>query len=366
MYLLNTNRCCHLRADVREPPRRPVHFFAFFRLRVRARKPSSLALRADVREPPRRPVHFFAFFRLRVRARKPSSLALRADVREPHRDPALFPSFPVTKFAHETQFIGFAGRRAQTSPRPVHFSLSSGSGFAHENRVHWLCGQTCANLPAPGPLFSLSSGSGFALGNRVRGLRADVREPPDLAAFFAFFRLRVRARKPSSLAFAGRRARTSRQGRFSLSSGSGFALENRVHWLCGQTCANLLGARSTFSLSSGSGFALENRVHWLCGQPCANHAGAWALFSSFLGIGFALENRIHWLCGQPCANHAAARALFPPFPGSKFALENRIHWLCGQPCANPVPHAGARASGRSLAQKKESSDFKIEIAAPFI
>ena len=49
-----------------------------------------------------------------------------------------------------------------------------------------------------------------------------------------------------------------------------------------------------------------------------------------------------------------------------FAHENRIHWLCGQASANTVPHAGARASGRSLAQKKESSYFKIEIAAPFI
>ncbi|MEE0553964.1 MAG: hypothetical protein UDF26_07905, partial [Clostridia bacterium] len=50
----------------------------------------------------------------------------------------------------------------------------------------------------------------------------------------------------------------------------------------------------------------------------------------------------------------------------EFAHENRFHWLCGQASANPVPHAGARASGRSLTQKKESSDFKIEIAAPFI
>ena len=120
----------------------------------------------------------------------------------------------------------------------------------------------------------------------------------------------------------------------------------------------------SISLFSRPKFAHENRVHWLCGQPCANHAGAWALFPSFPGSKFAHENRIHWLCGQPCANHTAARALFPPFPGSKFALKNRIHWLCGQASANPVPPAGARASGKSLAQKRKAAISKSKSLLP--
>ena len=99
----------------------------------------------------------------------------------------------------------------------------------------------------------------------------------------------------------------------------------------------------SFFIFCGTGFALENRVHWLCEQPCANPTGARALFSSFLGIGFAHENRIHWLCGQVCANHASARAagrflaqkrkqrfrksksLLPLFWG----LIDRIHFLYG-------------------------------------
>ena len=79
-----------LRAGEREPNRGPGRFFSFFRHRVRARKPSSLALRAGEREPTRGPGHFFAFFRHRVRARKPSSLALRAGEREPNRGPGRF------------------------------------------------------------------------------------------------------------------------------------------------------------------------------------------------------------------------------------------------------------------------------------
>ena len=81
---------------------------------------------------------------------------------------------------------------------------------------------------------------------------------------------------------------------------------------------------------------------------------------------FALENRVHWLCEQPCANRSGPRVPFSLSSGIGFALENRIHWLCGQPCANPSPHAGPRVACKSLAQKKESSDFKIEIAAPFL
>ena len=97
LYLLNTNRCCHLRADVREPHRDPGSISLFSRHKVRARKPSSLALRADVREPPRRPVRIFAFSRHRVRARKPNSLALRATVREPCRRPGSISPFSRLK-----------------------------------------------------------------------------------------------------------------------------------------------------------------------------------------------------------------------------------------------------------------------------
>ena len=74
-----------LRAGGREPRRPAGFFFRIFRSTVRARKPSSLALRAGVREPRRRPGSFFRIFKSAVRARKPSSLTLRADVREPRR-----------------------------------------------------------------------------------------------------------------------------------------------------------------------------------------------------------------------------------------------------------------------------------------
>ena len=74
-----------LRAGGREPGRRPGSFFRIFRSTVRARKPNSLALRAGGRAPGRRPGSFFRIFRSAVRARKPSSLTLRADVREPRR-----------------------------------------------------------------------------------------------------------------------------------------------------------------------------------------------------------------------------------------------------------------------------------------
>ena len=43
------------------------------------------------------------------------------------------------------------------------------------------------------------------------------------------------------------------------------------------------GARTAFSPSSGTGFALENRVHWLCGQASANRTGARATFSALSG-----------------------------------------------------------------------------------
>lgn len=119
----------------------------------------------------------------------------------------------------------------------------------------------------------------------------------------------------------------------------------------------------SFFIFPGTKFALENRIQWLCEQPCANPTGARALFSSFLGIGFAHENRIQWLCGQACANRSGPRVLFSLSSGIGFALKNRIQWLCGQPCAN---HASALVACKSLAQKKESSDFKIEIAAPFL
>ena len=77
------NKYKPLLSTVREPHRRPGSISLFSRHKVRARKPSSLALRAAVREPLRAPGSFFAFFRHRVRAQKPNSVALRAAVREP-------------------------------------------------------------------------------------------------------------------------------------------------------------------------------------------------------------------------------------------------------------------------------------------
>ena len=77
-----------LRAGGREPGRRPGSFFRIFRSAVRARKPNSLALRAGGREPCRPAGFFFRIFRSAVRARKPNSLALRAGGREPRRLPS--------------------------------------------------------------------------------------------------------------------------------------------------------------------------------------------------------------------------------------------------------------------------------------
>ena len=124
------------------------------------------------------------------------------------------------------------------------FFPSSGSGFAHGNRIHWLCGEVSANLAAARVVFSTSSGSRFAHGNRI-------------------------------------------------------------HWLCGKASANLAAARVVFSTSSGSGFAHGNRIHWLCGKASANLAAARVVFSNSSGPGFAHGNRIHWLSGQGDANIGA-------------------------------------------------------------
>ena len=89
---------------------------------------------------------------------------------------------------------------------------------------------------------------------------------------------------------------------FSISSGSGFALGNRIHWFCGEGSANFAAVRVAFSISSGSGFALGNRIHWPCGEASANLATAGVGFSISSGPGFALGNRIHWLSGEGSAN----------------------------------------------------------------
>ena len=86
-----------LRATVREPCRRLGSISLFSRLKVRARKPNSLALRATVREPCRHPGSIFLFSRHKVRARKPNSLALRATVREPCRRPGSISLFSRNK-----------------------------------------------------------------------------------------------------------------------------------------------------------------------------------------------------------------------------------------------------------------------------
>ena len=67
----------------------------------------------------RGPGPFFAFFRHRVRARKPISLALRAGEREPNRRPdRLFSFFRPGGLRTKIEFIGFAGTRTQTLPAP--------------------------------------------------------------------------------------------------------------------------------------------------------------------------------------------------------------------------------------------------------
>ena len=188
-----------MRAGVREPDRRPGSISLFSRLKVRARKPSSLALRTGEREPRRRPGSISLFSRHKVRARKPNSLALRATVREPCRRPGSISPFSRLK----------------------------------------------VRVRKPSSL----------------ALRASEREPcRRLGSIFLFSRHRVRARKPNSL-------------------------------------------------------ALRATVREPCRRPGS----------------------------------------ISPFPGSKFALKNRIHWLCGQASANPVPHAGARASGRTLTHKKRKA-----------
>ena len=70
------------------PPAGGMRFTVLRIPRVRARKPSSLALRAGGREPGRPAGSFFRIFRSTVRARKPNSLALRAGGREPRRLPS--------------------------------------------------------------------------------------------------------------------------------------------------------------------------------------------------------------------------------------------------------------------------------------
>ena len=112
--------------------------------------------------------------------------------------------------------------------------------------------------------------------------------------------------------FAGKRARTGPAGGllFFGFSGPRFALENRVHWLCGQAGANRAGRRPPFSGFSGLRFALKNRVLWLCGQAGANRAGRRPPSFGFSGLRFALENRVNWLCGQAGANRAGLRAAF--------------------------------------------------------
>ena len=43
---------------------------------------------------------------------------------------------------------------------------AGGLGFAHENRIHWLCGKPGANRAGTRTAFSIISGLGFAHENR--------------------------------------------------------------------------------------------------------------------------------------------------------------------------------------------------------
>ena len=49
---------------------------------------------------------------------------------------------------------------------------AGGLGFAHENRIHWLCGQPSANRAGIRAAFSIISGLGFAHENRKNILQS--------------------------------------------------------------------------------------------------------------------------------------------------------------------------------------------------
>ena len=206
----------------------------------------------------RRPDHFFAFLRHKVRARKPSSLALRAGEREPNRSPGhFFRSFRCPGLRTKTEFIGFAGSRTQPlqAPGPP-FLLFPVPRFAYENRIHWLCGQSYATPAGARATFSALSGAPVCVRKpNSLALRAVVRKPCRRPGhLFCSFRCPGLRTKTESIGFAGTRTQTLQAPGppFLLFPVPRFAYENRIHWLCGQSYANPAGTLATFSALSGA------------------------------------------------------------------------------------------------------------------
>ena len=60
-------------------------------------------------------------------------------------------------------------------------------------------------------------------------------------------------------------------------------------------------------------FALKNRVHWLCGQACANRAGRRAPFSDFQVHGSRSKTEFFGFAGRRARTAPAGGLLFPDF-----------------------------------------------------
>ena len=121
-----------------------------------------------------------------------------------------FPFLPDRGSRLETEFIGFAGRGARTlPPSGAHFPFLPGRGSRPETEFIGLAGRGARTLRPPGAHFSLLSVWGSRLKTEIIG-------------------------------FARRGARTLPPSGSSTphSFGSGFALENRIHWLCGDAYTN--------------------------------------------------------------------------------------------------------------------------------
>ena len=95
-----------------------------------------------------------------------------------------FPFLPDRGSRLETEFIGFAGRGARTlPPSGAHFPFLPGRGSRPETEFIGLAGRGARTLPPSGSSTPHSFGSGFALENRIHWLCGDAytnREPVDL------------------------------------------------------------------------------------------------------------------------------------------------------------------------------------------
>ena len=123
---------------------------------------------------------------------------------------AHFPFLPGRGSRPETEFIGLAGRGARTlRPPGAHFSLLSVWGSRLKTEIIGFARRGARTLPPSGSPTPILSG---------RGSRS----------------------KTEIIGFARRGARTLPPSGSSTphSFGSGFALENRIHWLCGDAYTN--------------------------------------------------------------------------------------------------------------------------------